>query len=300
MGQTYLDLFQDHKNIQDIFQNHKESAESELEIQWKDAFYQANLKRLYKKNGKFMGWLLVFSDITRSKLIEKDLLELNEMKSKFFGIVAHDLVGHVRALSLTSQVLKDHYQSMKPEDVHDASDLIFQSSEAMNKFIQELLAWSKSQIQSFVMQKKSFSASKWVQDVLDFIEPVAAAKQVRLLKSVPDDLLLQGDPNMLSTVLRNLVENGVKNSPIQGLLQVRVGSGDNKIVISVTNQNHPTQTQISGDFFKIGNLSFQYSSNQGLGLYLCQDFVARHNGDIWATTLPDGKGMKFSFSLPTI
>lgn len=109
------------------------------------------------------------------------------------------------------------------------------------------------------------------------------------------------DENMLKTVLRNLVANGIKFTDTNGKIDIYTVHKQNFIEITVSDNGVGMNDEILDKLFKIDkNVTDNGTANEkgsGLGLILCKEFVDRHGGRIWIESLA-GKGSAFKFSLP--
>jgi signal transduction histidine kinase len=109
------------------------------------------------------------------------------------------------------------------------------------------------------------------------------------------------DPDLLDTVIRNLVTNAIKFTQHHKEVTVMVTPQEHQIEVSV----HDTGTGIpAGHLSKLFRIDSKYSlpgtdqeKRSGLGLILSKEFVEKHDGKIWAESVP-GTGSTFRFTLP--
>ena len=106
---------------------------------------------------------------------------------------------------------------------------------------------------------------------------------------------------MLNTILRNLISNAIKFTNRNGEIKIIAKNTSDYSVISV----HDTGVGISKEnqnrvFIPNKKSSRNGTENEkgtGLGLILCTEFIANHNGQIWVESELD-KGSIFSFKIP--
>jgi len=123
------------------------------------------------------------------------------------------------------------------------------------------------------------------------------------LNSIPRNLIVSADENMLSNIIRNLVSNAIKFTPKEGFIKVSAEVHDGYVHISVTDNGVGIKPEAIGKLFKI-ETSFttrgtENEKGTGLGLLLCKEFIEKHRGKINVESEP-GKGSKFIFMLPVI
>jgi signal transduction histidine kinase len=293
------DLFAADPIVAQQFHLNRNRDEATFEWERGETIYKVTQKKLYRRQNAFLGWLLVFNDITKTKRVERDLRELAHMKSKFLGIMAHDLVGHVRALSMTSQHLKDQSSSLSAEELNRTAQLIHNSSEAMNQFIQELLYWSRSQQNSISPQLERVEVASIVDAIFHFLRPLAKASHIVLKNDISNDFYINADKNMLGTVLRNLIENGIKYGPQNTTLNVKAKLINQEVQFYVLDQGPSINDDFIEKLFASKDLNHSYIRHpHGLGLELCRDFVHRLGGKIWVDSLQDHPGKAFCFTVP--
>jgi GAF domain-containing protein len=116
----------------------------------------------------------------------------------------------------------------------------------------------------------------------------------------PGGLVIEADYNRLSRVFDNLIGNAVKFSPEGGTITIRANHEveRQRAVISICDQGigiSPEQIPfIFERFFRGDRKRF---SGSGLGLYIVQQIIEAHGGQVWVTS-EQGVGSTFSFALP--
>ena len=118
----------------------------------------------------------------------------------------------------------------------------------------------------------------------------------------PGELLIEADYNRLSRVFDNLIGNAVKFSPEGGTIMIRAEHDreTRRVVISISDRGigiAPDQVPyVFERFFRGDRKRF---SGSGLGLYIVQQIVEAHRGQVWVTS-ELGVGSTFAFALPLI
>ena len=110
------------------------------------------------------------------------------------------------------------------------------------------------------------------------------------------------DKNMFASIVRNLVSNAVKFTPIGGNIAVSAKSLQGSFVeISIQDTGIGMNEEILEKLFvfnqSTGRSGTEGESSTGLGLVLCKDFVEKNGGKIWVES-EEGKGSTFFFTLP--
>ena len=142
-----------------------------------------------------------------------------------------------------------------------------------------------------------------VERALKVLRGTLDEKEIRTdLSQLPEDLLTQADPDRISQVLFNLLDNACKFTPKGGRIVLQGEARDGIIVVGVTNTGVSiTADQASVVFDRFRQLRLQDGqrpTGAGLGLAIAKRLVNLHGGEIWARGIA-GTGTRFAFSLPT-
>jgi CheY-like chemotaxis protein/anti-sigma regulatory factor (Ser/Thr protein kinase) len=144
-----------------------------------------------------------------------------------------------------------------------------------------------------------------IEAALDAVRPAAAAKSIRLLRSLdPATGLVSGDPDRLQQVVWNLLSNAVKFTASKGQVEIRLERAGQFAQITVTD----TGKGISADFLpyvfdrfrQADSSSTRVHGGLGLGLALVRHLVELHGGSVHAASAGERKGATFSVQLPLL
>ncbi len=230
-----------------------------------------------------------------------ELHDLNASKDKFFSIIAHDLKNPFNTIVGFSDILKgdlDHGNSVK---VKEYAGMINSSAVQTLKLLENLLDWANSQRGKIMFTPVSLNLTELFIEEFSALDKMAIAKNIEIKSYLPDIMIINGDRNMIKTILRNLISNAIKFTPRNGKVEVNGLIGNDHIEISVSDSGIGMSKEIMSELFRIdANLLTLGTENErgtGLGLFLCKEFVEKHSGKIWVESEP-GKGSHFKISLP--
>ena len=110
-----------------------------------------------------------------------------------------------------------------------------------------------------------------------------------------------GDREMISTILRNLINNAVKYSNKAGVIEVSISEKDDFLEVMVSDQGIGISKENIEKIFRI-DTKFKSPGTKGekgtgLGLILCKDLVEINKGSIWCES-QEGTGTTFHFTVP--
>jgi CheY-like chemotaxis protein len=133
--------------------------------------------------------------------------------------------------------------------------------------------------------------------------PEAVARQVSLVRLVPDDLPpIEGDPKRLQQVLGNVLANAVKFTPENGEVEIRCGADIDTVTIEVRDSGigiAPEFLPYVFDRFRQGDSrASRRFGGLGLGLAIARHLVEQHGGRIQASSEGPGQGTTITIRLP--
>jgi two-component system, sensor histidine kinase and response regulator len=256
-------------------------------------------KALRQKNMEIQKQKLVITDKASQLEIQKsELDELNNLKTRLFSVIAHDLKSPMYALrNLFKNIHQQHMpaakiKAMVPEVLMDLNYTI--------GLMENLLQWSKTQMQSNQVKKEDIDVSRMIHDVMQLLRLQAEAKQILVEQKNSEAIFAVADREMINLVLRNLLSNAIKFTPQQGSIEVGVNEMEDFIEIYVQDSGAGISREAlrkinANNFFTTKGTASE--SGTGLGLMLCKEFLAKNGGQMYIES-EVGSGSVFSFTLP--
>ncbi len=231
-----------------------------------------------------------------------ELAKLNADKDKFFSIVAHDLRGPFGPVLGFAKMLADSIESFSPADLAEMSGGIYTSAQNVYNLLENLLDWSRLQLGRMEYQPHHIGLGYLANQSTALLREVAENKQINLENQIADDLFAYADENMIQTVIRNLISNALKFTPLGGSVTVSARLNGDKVEVAVTDTGVGMSPQVMAKLFKLGEhhttTGTAHEKGTGLGLLICQEMVQKNGGQIWVES-EVGVGTAFKFTLPT-
>ena len=230
-----------------------------------------------------------------------ELLVANASKDKFFSIIAHDLRNPFSALLGLTELLIEQWDAIDEEIKISLLTDLQTSSKITYNLLQNLLEWSRSQTGKIKVETVRLDAGTLVTETINVLQKQAEIKEITIQNNISAGTLCLADHNMISTVLRNLISNGIKFTNQGGMVKVNVTSKENMYQFSVEDNGVGMSDEIKSRLFriteKIKRQGTAKEEGTGLGLILCKEFIEKNGGSIWVES-EAGKGSKFFFTLP--
>jgi signal transduction histidine kinase len=191
---------------------------------------------------------------------------------------------------------------LTPEKLHlYASELKNQLTHTSN-LMEKLLNWAVSQMQGFKPSIQSTNLLETVNEVSKAMEQLASKKNVIIQHSIPADVQVMADKDMLALIVRNLIGNAIKFSFMDGVVELGTMVENGQTIFSVKDHG----IGIKEEKMKLINASAamsiessagtQNEKGTGLGLMLCKTFASLMEGAIVARNAKDG-GTEFKLML---
>ncbi|SMO92574.1 PAS domain S-box-containing protein [Saccharicrinis carchari] len=230
----------------------------------------------------------------------KELKIANASKDKFFRIIAHDLRNPFHTILGLSELLLGNTEIYNYDEIKQMASNINQSTDDAYKLLENLLAWAMSQTDCIPFKPQKIVVKNIVREVISLTGSSAKAKNISMTYDIDENVIIDVDVNMISTILRNLIGNAIKFTSREGVVQISVVKNDYETRFSVKDTGIGIPTDIIDKLFKIEEkVSIPDTDSQtgtGLGLLLCKEFVEKHKGRIWVES-ELGKGSDFKFTI---
>jgi len=229
------------------------------------------------------------------------LIQLNIDKDHFMSILAHDLKSPFTALLGLSEILIEGIRKLDIDEIEEIASSINKSAQNSYNLLEDLLLWARTQKGKIPFKPQKLDLKDICRQILNILNPIAAAKNIKISHFAASEINVYADKEMLKTVLRNLVTNAIKFSHSGGVINISAEKTESGITISVSDSGIGISTDNIKKLFNISEvLSTHGTSGEtgtGLGLLLCKEFVEKHGGKIWVES-ELGKGSVFKFTLP--
>lgn len=243
---------------------------------------------------KIQGTVFLIQDKTQEKIFE-------EMKLDFVAMAAHQLRTPLTFLKGYLSLLADSIANKLTEHERLYLDRSVSGVNKLSTLTEYLINASIVGETKLRLNLKLSSLEQIVSDVITEFKNVSSQKQIIIEFEKPQLPLPQIliDPNLIKTVLDNLIVNAVEHSQ-SNKISVRIRRGAEAITVEVQDfgKGIPSSAlpYLFSKFYKVPQ-HLVATPGKGLGLYLSKKIVEAHWGRIWVDSIL-GRGATFSFSLP--
>jgi|WetSurMetagenome_2_1015567.scaffolds.fasta_scaffold01619_3 PAS domain S-box-containing protein len=284
-----------------------ESETSDL-LEFKDGRYFERYSQPQKINGKSVGRVWSFRDITEKKKAEKDLIaakekaeESDRLKTAFLHNVSHEIRTPMNAIIGFTALLNE--SGLTEAERNQYAEIIFQSGNQLLSIINDIVDISNIETGQTKVNINPLNINLMLKSLNDQFSIKERSPEVVLnLKIIQNDNKpdLLTDGTKLIQVLSNLLNNAIKFTAKGSIgfgYQYKEGFVEFFVNDSGIGIPHEHHNKIFDRFYQVdGAISRQFGGT-GLGLSICKAYVELLGGKIWFESEP-GEGTSFFFTVP--
>jgi signal transduction histidine kinase/FixJ family two-component response regulator len=189
-------------------------------------------------------------------------------------------------------------ESMSSVEIVKMSDSVNRSAKAIYDLLDELLNWAKTEVKEMTFAPADFDLKPFLERNIDDLNMEIQQKNVDLQNKLTESLPVHADQNMLDIVIRGLILNAFKFTPVGGAVTISANQytplGEPLVQISVSDNGNGIRPKP----FKLKHPT-SGEANIGLGLVMYQEIIKRNGGQIWVDS-ETGKGTTVNFTVPAL
>lgn len=254
-----------------------------------------------------------FEDLAKSlqntnhnlNIANEKLKTLDKLKTEFLSLASHQLRSPLTSIKGYASMLDEGSYGKLSEQQVGAVQRIYSSAQGLVSIVEDLLNVSKIEQGGMKYELSAIDLQKIVLSLVDEMRIPAENKKLILRSAVPsyDKFMVSADALKIKQVFLNLVDNSIKYTP-SGFVEVGLYRDNAQHVVfyvkdSGVGVTEETKKSLFHKFAR-GEAGKLNTGGSGLGLYLAQQIVAAHKGEIFIESDGENKGATFSVSLPAI
>jgi Signal transduction histidine kinase len=234
----------------------------------------------------------------------EQIQKLEISRQLFIRTSVHELKNPMTSIKAMTSLMKRKVNSQKPaEELIAIMDELEKEVGRLNGLLNEIAEAFRAQSGDVKLKSKlkRIDIMEVIQSVIKFFSMSDTGRSFNLVTGVSGPIWVEGDPERLGDVIRNLIGNALKYSPHGTDVEIGLKTLDNWALISVKDQGsgipEAELEKIFESFYRSSSLNSGDPGGMGLGLYICKDIVVRHGGSVWAENNKD-RGSTFYVKLP--
>jgi signal transduction histidine kinase/ActR/RegA family two-component response regulator len=226
----------------------------------------------------------------------------DQMKSDFISSVSHELHTPLTVITVAVNNFLDGIFGPMTELQLKWIERVKSSSQRLTRLINDILDLSKLESGRIRLNRKKFNLGTLAHTIQNDLSAIAHDKGLTLdCELPPEPLEIFASQSRLEQVLVNLVTNAIKYSPSGSRILIKVQRVNQQAQVEVSDNGlgiDPSKLDVIFDRFMQLGADKTATPGIGLGLAICKEIVALHEGRIWAESEGIGKGSRFVFTIP--
>ena len=290
-----------HTRIGIVVVDRKESLIIESKDDTKDNSYDASGLAAYSNSKPIaLSYASIFESLWKQAELNEQLKVHNKIQKEFINIAAHELRTPIQPILSLSELLRSKISDNNDEQ-KELLDTIIRNAKRLQRLADDILDVTKIESKSLQLKKERFNITQMILNALAYYRRNDTNKEeekekIKVVVAFKEDIFVEADRDRLNQVICNLISNAFKFTEEEGVVSITAEKKDNQILVSIKDSGAGIDQEILPILFsKFASKSF---SGTGLGLFISRNIIEAHGGKIWAENNLDGKGARFSFSLP--
>ena len=241
-----------------------------------------------------------------------ELRRLNQTKSEFVSMVSHELRTPLTIIKEGIRLNLDGTAGPTNDTQKECLNMALDGASRLGRLISDLLDVSRIEAGRLRLAKREVDINKLLENLRDSYKTSMQEKKIGLEFNISRDLpRVFGDPDKITQIVTNLIDNALKFTSEGGRITVAVTEKETKnepdqtangfLEVSVTDTGlgipKDEVERIFEKFYQIGSHLTRQSGGSGLGLSIAKSLVEVHGGKI-SVQSELGKGSRFIFTLP--
>ena len=235
------------------------------------------------------------------RLLAKELEDLNEKKDQFYSIISFNLRDPLDSVIGFSEILKNEYKELSPEDIQLYISSLYFSSRQIYSLLNNLIQFSRIQIKDIDFNPVNLNLHKIVEENTEVLKNMADKKSIKIINYVNKEIYVYADAIMINSIFFNLMVNAIKYSFKEKAVEVSAVRDGDHIKISIEDRGIGMDKESLDKLFILNVKKVTPGTNDemgtGLGLLLTKEFIEKNDGKIEVVS-EINKGTCVNFTLP--
>ena len=226
------------------------------------------------------------------------------MKSDFINNMTHEFKTPIATISLAADTIANSKIIGDEKQVRHFVGMIKKENVRMNKQVENILQISTLDKSEMEFSFEELDLTSIIQLSIDTISiQVEGRGGAIFFYPEADNSIIEGDPEHLTNLIHNLLDNANKYSPEKPEITIRTQNVAGSLKVSVEDagmgMNKSVQSKIFARFYREAGGNVHNVKGFGLGLSYVKAIVEAHSGtiEVWSEVV---KGTRFDVYLPQI
>ncbi|KPA09596.1 Response regulator receiver sensor signal transduction histidine kinase [Candidatus Magnetomorum sp. HK-1] len=222
--------------------------------------------------------------------------EIDQLKSDLLTLFSHETKTPLNAIFGFSGLLKESPNLSDSEKQY--VDNMVEAGNHLLSFVDKTILLCELK-KDPNLERTAFYIEDQLQDILIHYQEKISKKNIEIRITRDSKTLMSVDWVLIAKMLEFLIDNAIKYSPQDGIINIIIETQNNICTIQIIDQGQgipEEDLEFIFDPFAIKNIQ-NHQAGQGLSLSICRYIMDHHEGIISASNNPDG-GACFTCELP--
>ena len=311
--EAYLDLI--HPEDRELFRNGIQAAldgvapfSLDFRIVWPDGsihWTHGAGRVLRDESGRLISMIGTGEDVTERRLLEDQRDELlieerraGEFREAFVDVISHELRTPITTILGLTQILARPGRADDPASRAPLLEDVRAESERLHRLVEDLLVLSRAERGRLVIDAEPLQPRRLIERIVAHEAPELPSLHIET-RLVPDLPVVAGEGTYVEQIVRNLLGNAAKYTPVGTRVVIDARRNESVVEIRVTDDGPGIPEESLRrvfDLFYRDPDSARAISGSGIGLFVCRSLVEAMGGRMWAVRPAEG-GSEFGFTL---
>jgi len=247
-----------------------------------------------------MVWYLV-TDRERKYARQKQE-EVQTAKDDLLSLASHQLRTPATVVKQYVGMLLQGYGGKMTDQQMGMLTNAYESNERQLEIINQLLYVARLDAGRIKLKPEKVDISSLLRSIAREQEQIALEREQQIILKLPQrSIWVEMDPHYMRMAIENLLSNAIKYTPEKGSITISTRRYHGRALIRVTDTGvgigPEAQARVFEKFTRVENELSNDVNGSGVGLYLTNQIVSLHNGNIELES-EVGQGSTFTISLP--
>lgn len=300
---NFVDLESEAKNI--VYKTSSGSKWSKLShyfgVYFPDKeFYVFNELGIWIVSTLFLLLVVIFFSYTIWVILKQK--KLSEIRTDFINNMTHELKTPISTISLSTEVLSNPNITKDPERLSNYAGIIKEETERLKNQVDKVLQMASLDKRKVQMDKEKVNLHQLINKTVKGFELIINANDVKIETSLnAKNPYVKGDETHLTNILFNLIDNAIKYSQSEPLIEISTENVKNGIYLRVKDNgigmSREEQKHVFEKFYRVPTGDRHDVKGFGIGLNYVRRMVKQHHGKIQLKSQPKS-GSTFRIYLP--
>ncbi|WP_316749723.1 HAMP domain-containing sensor histidine kinase [Pedobacter gandavensis] len=197
-----------------------------------------------------------------------ELQKTNHFNTMLISVIAHDVRQPFSTVVMLSSIFNAEVDLLGEEEKLEIMRELNGTAQKSLSFMDGLLEWIKSKKNGFEYHPEKLKLKALIDEANTFFQMGQEKKMIRLELDVAEELTVYAHKQMLLFILRNMLNNATKFSPVGGRITVGMELNDTEVVVSIKDEGAGMSQDKIDQLFTLAAADGELNQHHGAGLAL--------------------------------